>query len=209
MDGPHQSPLRAALREFYDKSSEDREASETAGWKIRERESFLSLLQHEQKHTLLEVGAGVGRDAKFFQDQGLQVVCTDLSSQMVALCRQKRLDARVMDMSRLQFPRASFSAVYSLNSLLHLPKTEFPSVLREIERVLTPGGLFFLGVYGGYDHAGIREDDYLEPKRFFSFFSDDHIQAESVKVFDLLDFHSIDYRPGSSLHFQSLTLRKR
>ncbi len=209
MNDPDQSPLRAALREFYDKSSQDREDGETQDWKILERANFLSLLQREHKHTLLEVGAGVGRDGKFYQGQGLEVICADLSPEMVALCKQKGLDARVMDMADLWFPDASFDAVYALNSLLHLPKIEFPLVLREIERVLTPGGLFFLGVYGGYDHEGIRADDFLEPKRFFSFFSDAHIQAEAAKIFDVLDFHPVDYRPGSPLHFQSLTLQKR
>ncbi len=209
MADPHQSPLRAALREFYDKSSQNREASETADWKIHERAGFLSLLQRAGKRTLLEVGAGVGRDSKFFQDQGLRTTCIDLSPQMVVLCQQKALAAQVMEMANLKFPDASFDAVYSLNSLLHIPKTEFQPVLREIERVLKPGGLFFLGVYGGYDQAGLRENDSYTPKRFFSFFSDDHLQAEVIKVFDLLDFHSVDYRPNSPLHFQSLTLQKR
>ncbi len=209
MTGSQSSNLRSALREFYDQSAQDREGGETAGWKVSERANFLALLQREKKQTLLEIGAGVGRDGKFFQDQGMRVICIDLSSEMAVFCKQKGLDARVMDMGDLQFPAASFDAVYAMNSLLHLPKTEFPLVLGQISRVLKPGGLFYLGVYGGYNHEGIREDDFIEPKRFFSFFSDERIQQAAAKVFDVLDFHTVDYRPGSSLHFQSATLRKR
>ncbi len=201
--------LRASLRETYDRVSREREAGETQGWKVLERANFLALLRSEHRHALLELGAGVGRDGKFFQDQGLEVTCTDLSPEMVALCRQKGLDAQVMDMGDLRFPDASFDAVYAMNSLLHLPKAEFPLVLRHVERLLKPGGLFFLGVYGGYDHEGIFENDFYTPRRFFSFFTDERIREEAAKVFDVLSFHIVDHSPGSSLHFQALVLRKR
>ncbi|GAP12530.1 methylase [Longilinea arvoryzae] len=201
-------PLRNALREFYDKTALDREAGTVADWKIEVRANFLTLLQKEQKRTLLEVGAGVGRDSLFFRENGLEVACIDLSPAMVALCRQKGLDAQVMDVAGLDFPDESFDAIYSMNSLLHLPKTEFPGALAQIRRVLKPGGLFFLGVYGGDDHEGIREEDYAEPKRFFSSFSDEHIQREAARVFDILSFRAIDCDCGASLHFQALILKK-
>ena len=73
------------LRQAYDRSAVQREASGIAPWKIEERERFLSLLKQEGKQTLLEIGAGPGKYAKFFQDNGLSVVCTDLSPEMVQL----------------------------------------------------------------------------------------------------------------------------
>jgi hypothetical protein len=39
----------------------------------------------------------------FFAGHGLQVVATDLSPKMVACCREKGLDARVMDLLHLDF----------------------------------------------------------------------------------------------------------
>ena len=91
--------LRNILREAYNKYAQERETYAMPEWKIELRSKFLSLLQKEQKKTLLEIGAGTGRDSKFFHDEGLDVVCIDLSPAMVELCRQKGLTAYVMDMA--------------------------------------------------------------------------------------------------------------
>ena len=202
--------LRADLREAYNRKAAERDQGTPVPWKVAERQYFLSSLREEQKRTLLEVGAGTGKDSLFFQEHGLEVTCIDLTPEMVRLCRQKGLRAYVMDAGDLRFPTASFDAVYALNSLLHLPKRELPAVLQAINTVLKPAGLFYMGVYGGYDHEGIWPDDPYEPQRFFSFFSDEHLQRVVAPFFDVLSFKRIlleghDRTP----HFQSLILRKK
>jgi SAM-dependent methyltransferase len=201
------NPLRSNLIRSYNKQAEQRNKSEIEDWKARERSTFLELLKSEQKQSLLEVGAGHGRDSKFFQEHGFQVTCIDLSPEMVKLCRQKGLNAHLMDMINLDFPDASFDAVYSLNSLLHLPRTELPIVLQNIKRVLKTNALFFLGVYGGYDFEGIWEKDSYDPKRFFSFHSDEGLEQVVTQGFKLLSFKQIN-AGAEILHFQSLILRK-
>ena len=201
--------LRDNLRKTYDKYAQERESYAISDSKIELRSNFLSLLQKENKKTLLEIGAGPGRDSKFFQDQGLEVVCIDLSPAMVELCRQKGLTAYVMDMADIQFPAGSFDAVYSMNSLLHLTKTEFPLVLRAIDRLLKREGAVFIGIYGGLDHEGVWEHDSYEPKRFFSFFTDEHLKQEITRVFDILSFESLRLQPDDNLDFQWLVLRKK
>ena len=115
---------RSSLIESYNNHARERDAYAVDAWKVEERANFLALLQQEHRQSLLEIGAGAGKDSKFFYDQGLTVTCIDLSPEMVKLCRQKGLSADVMDMTRLNFPPDSFDAVYSLNSLLHIPKVE-------------------------------------------------------------------------------------
>ena len=61
------SQFRDDLRKTYDRQANQRNASSIQEWKGEERESFLSLLQKEDKHTLLEIGSGPGRDGEFFQ----------------------------------------------------------------------------------------------------------------------------------------------
>jgi SAM-dependent methyltransferase len=134
------------------------------------------------------------------------VTCIDLSPEMVRLCRQKGLNAQVMDVIDLDFSDHSFDAVYALNSLLHVPKNELPTVLQNIRRVLHPNGLFFMGVYGGHDFEGSLENDSYEPKRFFSFHSDEKLKQVVTETFTLLSFKQINSRDGE-LHFQSLILR--
>src|SRR5215211_1515286 len=164
------NPQRATLILSYNRQAEHRSKGQMEDWKIMVRGEFLSLLKSEQKEALLEIGAGHGRDSKFFQENALQVTCIDLSPEMVRLCQQKGLNAHLRDMIDLDFADDSFDAVYSLNSLLHLPKAELPIVLHNIERVLKPNGLFFLGVYGGYDFEGVWRKDTYDPQRYFSFY---------------------------------------
>lgn len=209
MNDPQENAARDNLRITYDKYAQERDSSKPQDWKVRERAVFLDLLKQEQKRTLLEIGAGTGRDGKFLQEQGFDVTCIDLSPVMVELCKQKGLNAYVMDMTDLRLDEAPFDAVYAINSLLHLPKAEFLPVLRQIEGVLRPGGLFFLGVYGGQDFEGVWEKDFYDPKRFFSFFTDAAIQQEVKKVFDLVSFLAVPSGDGDDLHFQSMILRKR
>jgi SAM-dependent methyltransferase len=205
----NKTKLRDNLRETYNKYAQERETLAMHDWKIDLRSNFLSLLQKEQKKTLLEIGAGTGRDSKFFQDQGLDVVCIDLSPVMVDLCKQKGLTAYVMDMAEAHFPAGSFDAVYSMNSLLHLTKAEFPVVLRNIDRLLKTDGVVFIGMYGGLEHEGVWENDSYDPKRFFSFFTDEHLKQEITKVFDIISLESIHPQPEDNLDFQRLLLRKK
>lgn len=86
-----------SLRAAYSlESAAQRDTSEKEDWKLVERQQFLALLQQEGKTTLLEIGAGTGKDSLFFQQNGLRVVCTDLSPAMIALCREKGLEAYVV-----------------------------------------------------------------------------------------------------------------
>ncbi|WNQ12637.1 class I SAM-dependent methyltransferase [Paenibacillus aurantius] len=195
------------MREAYNRMARERDRSELQEWKIVERSRYLSKLQEEKRGRLLEIGAGTGRDSLFFQEAGLQVTSADLSEEMVALCREKGLDARVMDFYRLDFAEEAFEAVYALNCLLHVPKKDLPDVLAEIRRILVPGGLFFMGVYGGVDSDGVWEKDTYELKRYFSMYPDDDLTAVVKKVFEVEEFRTVSLGEGTP-HFQSLILRR-
>lgn len=203
-------PLKQCLRTSYDRKAADRDRLPPAPWKVDERQTFLVRLHSEDRRSLLELGSGPGRDGLFFQDHGMTVTCTDLSPEMIARCRQKGLTALVMDMADLQFAPGSFDAVYAMNSLLHQPKRELPAVLRGIRRVLAPGGLFYMGVWGGSDFEGILTEDSYQPKRFFSFYADGPLQEVVSKVFEIVAFKSISIpHRDKEYQYQSLTLRNQ
>jgi SAM-dependent methyltransferase len=194
-----------SLRVSYDGRAAWRDQQEKKPWKLAERELFLGRVLGDGGGRLLEIGAGPGHDSAFFAGHGLQVVATDLSPAMVGFCRQKGLDAHVMDFLHLDFPAGSFDAVYALNCLLHVPNADLPEVLAAIRAVLRPGGWLYLGVYGGNGEEGPASDDRHEPARFFSWRTDEQIRAFAARYFSLVDFHIIE--PGE-LHFQSLTMRR-
>jgi SAM-dependent methyltransferase len=203
---PRYQDVTESLRTAYDGAVEHRDRTEKASWKITERAGFLRRLRDKGCQRLLELGAGTGQDSVFFAGHGLQVVATDLSPKMVACCREKGLDARVMDLLHLDFPAESFDAVYALNCLLHVPNADLPAAGEVIASVLRPGGLFFLGVYG-HDVAeeGPFEDGIHHPPRFFSWRTDEQIQQFARRRFDIVDFHVV---APERQHFQSLTLRR-
>ncbi|WP_127580257.1 class I SAM-dependent methyltransferase [Paenibacillus koleovorans] len=197
--------IKEQLVESYNHHAEERNGMEVADWKARMRGTYLQLLEEAGARKLLEIGAGPGRDSLFFQLEGLDVTSTDLSPEMVRLCREKGLKAHVMDFGRLDFPDKSFDGVYALNCLLHVPKQELPAVLAEIRRVLKPGGLFFLGVYGGPDSEGIWEKDHYVPKRFFSMYSDTQLLSVVEEMFRIVRFETVPMEDGAP-HFQGLVL---
>ncbi|MEU4548878.1 class I SAM-dependent methyltransferase [Nonomuraea dietziae] len=195
------------LRMAYDGGAERRDGTAKTPWKLAERETFLNRLRDGGHGRLLEIGAGAGQDSAYFQADGLDVVAVDLSPAMVALCRKKGVDAHVMDFLHLDFAPESFDAVYALNCLLHVPDRDLSAVLGAVHALMRPGGLFFLGVYGGgvLSGEGPFEGDDHQPPRFFSFRSDEQIQEFARESFEIVDFHVVG---SGTLRFQSLTLRR-
>jgi SAM-dependent methyltransferase len=127
---------------------------------------------------------------------------------MVEHCRAKGIEAHVMDFLHLDFPVGSFDAVFAMNCLLHMPNHDLPAVLAAVRAILRPGGLFFLGVYGGTESAeGPLGDDEHKPPRFFSFRTDEQLLGFAAAAwFDVVEFHAVD--AGRGHRFQSLTLRR-
>jgi SAM-dependent methyltransferase len=209
--------LNRDLRRAYDAMAEVRDAMDDEAWKQAERARFRDLLRAAGATSLLEIGAGHGVSGRFFADAGFEVVCVDLSPELVARCRAKGLAAHVMDFGALEFPAASFHAGFGMqssrfgsqatpNCLLHVPRANLGRVLRSIRRVLAPGGLFYWGQYGGHDFEGVYPEDTYEPKRFFSRMTDERIQRAASKAFEIVDFRSVPRDKGWS--YQALVLRR-
>jgi SAM-dependent methyltransferase len=196
----------ASLRQAYGPAAAaERDGREKETFKVDERRRFLDLLQDRGATSLLEVGAGTGHDSLYFQGEGLRVLCTDLSPAMVELCRAKGLDARVADFLGLGVPPASFHAVYALNCLLHVPTPDFQRVLEAVGEVLVPGGLFYVGTWGGSDEEGLMRGDHHRVPRFFAFRSDRLMREMLAERFHVLSFRTFD---ADGNHFQSFVLEK-
>ena len=194
-------PLRAA----YDARASWRDGLTKEPWKLAERQAFRDRLTPGAR--LLEIGAGTGQDSAYFRDEGFAVVAADLSPAMVEICRSKGIEAHVMDFLHLDFPDGSFVAVFAMNCLLHVPNADLPTVLGAIRSVLRPGGLFFIGVYGGTSREGPIDNDEHVPPRFFSWRADDELLAFTTAArFEVVDFHPIEHGPDH--RYQSLTLRR-
>jgi SAM-dependent methyltransferase len=205
--GSDYGQIRAGLLQSYGKESARRRNERAKpSWKLAERAAFMARLHAEGCRTLLEIGAGTGQDSQFFATSGLDVVASDLSPAMVALCRAKGLRAQVMDCAAPSFLAASFDAVYTMNCLLHVPSAELPRVLAAICGLLRPGGLLFIGVYGGDGTEGQAADDDYVPPRFFSWRTGPQLLDFARRSFEVVDFHVVPLEGGDEFH--ALTLRR-
>ena len=212
------------LKSAYDARAEERDSRPVHAWKQEQWAKFLDRLQVENAArppqgqqegggestiSLLDIGAGTGPAGRFFQDAGLAVVCTDLSPEMVRMCRAKGLEAYVMDFLHLDFPSGRFDALLAQNCLLHVPKVEFERVLQAIGRVVRAGGLLFIGGHGGQEYEGVWKEDNYEPKRFYALYSHERLRSILERHFDIIEFEVIRSEGGRFGDIQAITLRKR
>ncbi len=128
---------------------------------------------------ILDLGCGSGRTSIHLHGRGFNVDAIDYSEAMIAKARQEypKIRFRVMNAAQLDFPNDHFDyALFSFNGLDYLfPGEQRTKALREIRRVLKPGGLFAfsshnarfipnsLGRWGGFIRSIIR--GYVRPYR--------------------------------------------
>jgi SAM-dependent methyltransferase len=195
------------LRTAYDAKVEWRDAHPVEPWKDAERARFLGLLRDEQRSTLVDIGAGTGVHGAYFRDAGLAVTCVDLSPAMVARCRERGLSAQNQDVLHLDLP-TRFDAAFAMNSLLHIPPDDLPNALERVKRALEPGGMFYLGQYGGVAFEGPWLGDSYDPPRYFSRLRDDDMHRVVSGVFTVDDFRAVDVGASPDFgHFQAFVLR--
>jgi ubiquinone/menaquinone biosynthesis C-methylase UbiE len=111
---------------------------------------------------LLDAGVGTGRNFPFYPP-GAAVVGIDLSPAMLARAGRRRrgaaatIELRQMDVTRLDFPDRSFDAAVATFLFCTLPDALQVPALRELGRVVKPGGLIRLLEYtrpsGGFRRA--------------------------------------------------------
>ena len=96
---------------------------------------------------VLDVGCGSGWATRLMAEKAAKgrVIGIDIADEMIELARQgstsfENLEFKVATAERLPFSDAEFTHAFSMESLYYY--ADIPSALREIKRVLKPGGLF-------------------------------------------------------------------
>lgn len=101
---------------------------------------------------ILDAGVGTGRNIPFYPPDA-SVVGIDLSPAMLARAAQRAhqvgrvVDLRLMDVTRLDLPERSFDAAVASFLFCVLPDEQQVPALREIVRILKPGGTLRLLEY--------------------------------------------------------------
>ncbi|MGW1024690.1 class I SAM-dependent methyltransferase [Streptomyces sp. NPDC002577] len=156
--------------------------------------------------TVLELGAGHGRDALFFAHEGFTVQAADFSptglEQLLAAARESGVTDRVTTTVHdvrdpLPLPDASVDAVFAHMLLcMALSTEEIRAVMKEIRRVLRPGGLLVYTVrHTGDAHYGTgtpHGDSIYEHGGFAVHFFDDDLVDSLAEGWDLHEVHAFE-----------------
>lgn len=179
----------ANLKSFYNDEMQDRAGralGDERGHRVR---AFTDHLRAQGAEALLEVGCGAGRDGLILVESGCDYTGVDLSSTAVQMCRDLGLNALEATATGLPFIDNVFDAAWSMSTLMHLPGDGFDRAIRELRRVVRPGGVVEIGVWGHTDNREWTSPD----GRYFKHRSDEQLQdvlqdLGQVAAFDTWDW---------------------
>jgi len=120
---------------------------------------------------LLELGCGTGHWTSFFCQEGFNVTAIDASENMLKIAEQKNQDNckfRKADATQLPFADNTFSVVASVAMIEFIEDVNI--VMKEIKRVLKPGGSLLLGCLNQNSELGKTRttDPVFKHARFFT-----------------------------------------
>jgi SAM-dependent methyltransferase len=206
MGMPARARREADLVAYYDNEVRDRARRELPVQRVERRSAFVELLEREGRRSVLELGAGPGRDGAAFTAAGVAYTGVDLAPASVAVCRSLGLDVHVASVLDLPFETGSFDAGWTMSTLLHVADDDLDAALSEIVRVLRPASPLAIGVWGDAS-AGehLWEGGAFGPPRFVSIRTDSGLREALGRHGTVEQWET--WQGGSSLHYQWAVVR--
>lgn len=106
-----------------------------------------------------DLGCGPGQVARHLHEHGAKVTGIDLSPELVRQARMLNpgIEFRVADMAALPDSDGTWAGITAFYSLIHIPRERIAAVLREICRVLQPGGRLLIAFHIGNETLHLDE----------------------------------------------------
>ncbi|TSC61484.1 MAG: methyltransferase [Parcubacteria group bacterium Gr01-1014_48] len=157
------------------------------------------------KGIVFDIGCGPGKECAYAYTKGYRVIGADISPGMLeqARLRVPLVPFFSMNVLQLVFAENSLDAVIARSVLLHVPQKDVPQALREIRRVLVPGGRAYIAIRNGAGERMITETYYGHTySRFFSYFSmeefsslckDAGLLIEKIRCIEPVDKDRVQY----------------
>ena len=147
-------PTTGAIRQSYDRIADEyaRRLFQELEGKPLDRE-LLDRFAAEVagRGEVCDMGCGPGQIARYLRDRGAPVFGIDLSPQMLEEARRLNpcIAFREGNMLALDLPDASLAGIAAFYAIVNIAPASLPQVLREMARVLQPGGLLLLAFHMG------------------------------------------------------------
>ncbi len=110
-----------------------------------------------------DMGCGPGHIARYLAGCGVDAFGLDLSPGMVALARQLNpgIPFKAGNMLALEEADASWGGIAAFYSIIHIPRAQVVDALRELKRVLIPGGLLMLAIHIDLGEGVVHVQDFF------------------------------------------------
>ena len=108
---------------------------------------------------ICDMGCGPGQIARYLHRQGANVLGIDLSPNMVAEAQRLNPDIPFHQGNMLSLPDAenSFGGIAAFYCIIHIPREQVVDALREMKRVLKPGGVLLITFHIGSEIKHLDE----------------------------------------------------
>ncbi len=122
-------------------------------------ELYASFFKHMSGNTILDLGCGTGRDARYFTERKYRVIAVDGSKEMLAMTKREcpAADCRLIDFNEPFLIGEPIDAVWACASLLHLNDENFERTLKAVAEDLRADGVIFLGLKSA-EHSKVPSD---------------------------------------------------
>src|SRR5262245_52451371 len=110
--------------------------------------------------TICDLGCGVGQVAGYLHSRGASVCGIDLSSEMIKQAQRLNPDITFQQGNMLALTNIadnSFAGIAAFYSIIHIPRASVVAAVREMKRVLRPGGTLLLTFHIGQKDLHIDE----------------------------------------------------
>jgi SAM-dependent methyltransferase len=139
-----------------------------------------------KKGSVLDIGCGVGRDARPIKARGHQYLGIDISRSMIEEARRRNPDADfdIADLYHIHCPSSSFDGIWVPAVLCHIPKRNIDDVLKQTRRMLRSEGAAFFAMKEGRGERYLPEHG--KDRRFFAYYQQDefaqHVEKAGFRI---------------------------
>lgn len=123
---------------------------------------LLKVLKEHKANRILDLGCGSGRNFLCLHSSGLDVYGLDIAEEGIKTVKRsvkENIEEKLMVRDiyqKLPYSDNFFDAIISIQTLQHGTENQILSTIKEIKRVLKPGGIIFITVSGRISKGKIR-----------------------------------------------------